>query len=96
VATLGALVQTLSGASSVRLDEPMLAPCARFDILPRSNDRDWLLAAALEQYELLRGYSSFFTGPSSLPLIDGISKLGYGAPHLTRRRDVILQRMGKA
>jgi len=96
VATLGTLVQTLSKASSVRLDEPMLAPCERFDVLPRSSDRDWLLAAALEQYELLRGYSSFFTGPSSLPLLEGIDKLGYGAPHLTRRRTVVLQRMGKA
>ena len=78
VASLGALVNTLAAARRAVLDEPFLAPCARYESLARTSDRDWLLAAALEQYELLRGYSSFFTGPSSLPLLDSIEKLGYG------------------
>lgn len=95
VASLGALVNTLAAARRAVLDEPFLAPCARYESLARTSDRDWLLAAALEQYELLRGHSSFFTGPSSLPLLENIEKLGYGAAHLSRRRDVILQRMGR-
>lgn len=77
------------------LSEPFLAPGERFDSIPPGEDfGNWLLASILEEFERLRSYSSFFTGASSLQLLQVIRTLGFGSAEMDRRLRLLQKRCG--
>ncbi len=79
------------------LSEPFLAPCERFDALPPGIDiADWVLAAVLEELELLGYLSSFFTGNAARPRLEIIHSLGFGSAEMERRLHLLQRRFGAA
>ena len=62
---------------------------------PESSDSRELLAAVLEQRELLGHYSSYFTGLSTLPSLDRHSGLGFPSIAIERRRYLIRLKHGQ-
>lgn len=70
--------------SSGRLDEPFLPPHPRFDAIPPSGDTmQWLLAAAGEQYEQSRAFSSVYT--PTWPGVRAVCNSGYAPTEMFRR-----------
>jgi len=86
---------------------PFLAVSARFDdVAPmvRDDAREaqqeifrWVTAAALEQRERLRAFSSFYTArdPATLACLETIARLGYGSPEMARRLELVKRRLGR-
>jgi FkbM family methyltransferase len=75
--------------------EPFLAPSVRYEQLVTDAPADeWVRCAIVEQYERLRAFSSFYTGTSSLPLLDSIAELPYRSAEMERRRQLIRMRAG--
>lgn len=90
-----ALRQIVGGgrrAGTVDLTEPFLVASPRFDLLEPSRLDAWFLASAIEQFERVRHYSSFYTGDSALALIDQLIELGYGSAEMDARRSVAAAR----
>lgn len=88
--TLDALETAFAVASSkqVRVEEPFLAACPRYDDLdPGGRLGDWCVSAILEQLEQLRGPSSFFT-PNPAEAVSRLEVLvrhGHPSPEMSRR-----------
>ena len=77
------------------LDEPFLAPGARFDSIPPGEAFvNWLLASVLEQLERLGAYSSFYTGNATRQRLELIKNLGFASPEMERRLDLVKTRFG--
>ena len=97
---LNQIVDRCAHASDQDFDRPFLAVSPRFDHLaPREAEgepRRWALAAALEQRERLRAFSSFFTAgdPATLAALETIATLGYGSPEMARRLELVRLRRG--
>ncbi|HVR61180.1 MAG TPA: FkbM family methyltransferase [Polyangia bacterium] len=89
--TLHRLALACDESGDVALDPaiPFLPPCPRFDHVPLADGdlRRWLLAAALEQRERLRAFSSYYTAsdPATLAALETIAALGYGGGEMARR-----------
>jgi FkbM family methyltransferase len=76
-------------------DEPFLAPSVRYEHLSTGAPADeWVHCAVVEQWERLRHFSSFYTGPSSLSLLEAIARLQYRSAEMERRRQLIRIRAG--
>jgi FkbM family methyltransferase len=76
-------------------DEPFLAPSVRYEQLATGAPADeWIHCAVVEQWERLRHFSSFYTGSSSLPLLEAIAKLPYRSAEMERRRQLIRMHAG--
>ena len=76
----------------IRLDEPFLPVCPRYDLLdPNGAVGRWLLSSILEQYETLRAYSSFFVRPA-IGNLEAMAKLGFQSPEMKSRLMVAQQR----
>lgn len=91
-----AAVQTLDDLARLALSggvdasEPFLAVSPRFDAIPpRGSLAKWSLAAALEQREALRAFSSYFSGTSGLAWLRFAKQLGYLDPRMERRLALI-------
>ena len=79
----------------VDLGEPFLAPGKRFDsISPDDAIGNWVLAAVLEESELLGSFSSFYTGASALERLKIIRTLGFGSAEMERRLQLLQKRFG--
>lgn len=67
--------------------EPWLSPSTEFDaITPHGVLHDWALAAVLEAFERLRGFSSFFVDTETTQIVTGeLARLGYLIPAMQRR-----------
>jgi protein O-GlcNAc transferase len=79
----------------VDLSEPFLAPSQRFDtVVPGESIGDWIMAAALEEFERLAAFSSFYTRDTTLPRLGTIQSLGFASPEMQRRAALIRQRFG--
>ena len=76
----------------VDLTEPFLVANPRFELIEPSRLDAWFLASAIEQFERVRHYSSFYTGDSALALIDQLIELGYGSVEMDARRSVVAAR----
>lgn len=84
----------------VRVDfrEPFLAPIARFEgIAPADSKDNWILAAALEAFELACAYSSFYSGESARGRLEALRDLGasnpdFASPEMARRLDLLRRR----
>lgn len=92
IAALAPLVAALERGEAPDLSEPFVPASARFDALEPAALDPWFLAAALEQFERVRGFSSFYTGDSALAMIDRIEALGYGSAEMRTRRAVVAAR----
>jgi len=75
--------------------EPFLAPSVRYERLATGAPADeWVHCAIVEQWEGLRHFSSFYTGTSSLALLESIAALPYRSAEMERRRQLIRMRAG--
>lgn len=95
VNALGLLCNTIFEKQQVEPREPFLAPGARFDsVPPRAAIGDWVLAAALEEFERLVSFSSFYTGSSAQQRLEIIRDIGLGSAEMHRRLQLLQQRFG--
>ena len=77
--------------------EPFLAPLARFDALPMGPAiGNWVLAGALEAWEKLSTFSSFYAGESSRQRLEIIAALKFGSAEMARRLRLLETRFGAA
>jgi protein O-GlcNAc transferase len=91
-------------AAAEPLDRPFLTVSPRFDDIPPAGASDdgagdvstrrWLLAAALEQRERLRAFSSFYTrgDPDTTACLETMATLGYQSREMARRLDLVKRR----
>jgi FkbM family methyltransferase len=84
------------GGGPIELAEPFLAASPRFESLEPSRIDAWFIASAIEQFERVRHYSSFYTGDSALALIDRLIDLGYASAEMGARRAVVSARAARA
>jgi hypothetical protein len=89
---LARIVSSAQRGGGLDLGEPFLPALARFDALDSARTEAWFLAAAIEQFERARHYSSYYTGDSALALIDWLGRLGYASPEMDARRRVVAAR----
>jgi FkbM family methyltransferase len=75
--------------------EPFLAPSLRYEQRATGAPADeWVHCAVVEQWERLRHFSSFYTGTSSLPLLEAIARVSYRSAEMERRRQLVRMRAG--
>ena len=97
VATLARLMTTHKVAPNFWLDAPFLPVCPRFDGLnPAGADHmmGWLTGQLVEQMEIQRAFSSFFTGQTGLQNLDRLASAGFMSEAMKRRQSVIRERFG--
>lgn len=93
VRALSQLVDALRNTRRVDPSEPFLVPGERFDsIAPGAAPFKWVLAAALEEFERLVAFSSFYTGLDARSRLETIQSLGFGSPEMQRRLRLLQQR----
>ena len=93
VAALGQLYQKLANNEPLDPREPFLAPGKRFDTIePRTDVKNWFLAAVIEEFEKLSSYSSFFTGEADRERLELMVSLGYESAEMRRRLELIRAR----
>lgn len=97
VKALGLLCNTIFQSRQVNPGEPFLAPGARFDIVPPGQSiADWVAAAALEELERNKSFSSFYTPQFSLERLRIIRDLDFGSAEMKRRLDLLQRRFNLA
>lgn len=96
VEALRQLLGKLVRDKCVDMGEPFVSPGKRFDsVAPRNNIQDWIFASALEEFERLHAFSSFYTGDSARRRLELIVSLGYESAEMRRRLDLIKARFPK-
>jgi FkbM family methyltransferase len=94
VASLDQLVRAAGTRGSFDPSEPFLAPCERFEgVSPSAGIQDWLLAAALEEFELASTYSSYYSASTSAIRLSKIASLGLGSEEMSRRLELVRGRL---
>ncbi len=97
VGALGKLGEAIVIQNTVGLDEPFLAPSARFDAIPPGAQiGNWVLASVLEELERLIQYSSFYAGVSGRQRLEVINQLGFASEEMRRRLALVNERFGAA
>ncbi len=87
------LFEEISQTTSLNTDEPFLPVCTRYDRLNPSNRIvEWLTSSLLEQFELRRAFSSYYTGKESLPLLERLLSLGFAGEEVKRRYQLVIRR----
>jgi len=90
---LDSLINALPWMEDGEIQQPFLAPCARFDTVPPGESlQQWLMVAAIEAHESLRHYSSFFTGALLRERLSYALGLGIPSAPLQRRLNLIERR----
>jgi FkbM family methyltransferase len=80
------LSENIAQGLQVDAEEPFLAAGERFDAIPPGEDiANWVLAAALEEFERLGFFSSYYSGDAALPRLETIRSLGFGSAEMDRR-----------
>lgn len=93
VDALKCLIEDLDRGSCLNLQEPFLAPGERNESTSTLGEPNrWLLAAALENYERLRCFSSYFADNTSYRNYERISSLGYASEEINRRMTLFRRR----
>lgn len=78
-------LEKLAGAKDVEIDQPFFPPCERYDALsPAGKESEWFVAAANEQFELTRSYSSCFQG-GALDRLKWLCDSGFSSALINRR-----------
>lgn len=75
--------------------EPFLPPSKEYEkVSPGLIPQNWAIAAALDAYENLRSYSSYFVEPNqTLQIAQEIRRLGYSTPDMQRRANLVSRRV---
>jgi len=95
IKVLTQLCESIMQKKRVDLDEPFLAPGARFDSLdPGGAVGDWMLAAANEELERLRAFSSVYGGIAARNRLERICSSDFAGPEMRRRLSLLRQRFG--
>lgn len=95
VEALGQLCADIMQDRQLDPREPFLAPSERFDRLPVVGPiGNWVLAAALEEWERRGTFSSFYAGPAAGQRLENIALLGYASEEMLRRRQLVRARFG--
>jgi FkbM family methyltransferase len=82
---------------SVDLSEPFLPPGERFDWVPPGKTfGNWMLSAAVEEFERTSSFSSTFSIDQSRQLLELIRDLGFFGPEMQRRLDLVKRRFKTA
>jgi FkbM family methyltransferase len=93
VDALTRLIDSFYQTGRVDTREPFLVPGERFDnVDPGAALGNWVVASALEEFERLATYSSFYSGPSARERLEDIQTLGFGSAEMDRRLKLLLQR----
>jgi FkbM family methyltransferase len=93
VRALDALVGNLQHGG-MESGEPFWPACPRFDtIAANGRARAWFVTSAIEQFERIRGFSSFFGAPS--PVIEWLCQQPLASIEMQRRRVLIHARAGR-
>ncbi len=97
VEALGLLCNDIMHRRQLDPREPFLAPSERFDRVPVVGPiGNWVLAAALEQWERRSSFSSFYAGEGVEHRLENIANLGYASEEMLRRRQLVRARFGKS
>lgn len=95
VAALENLCNAILQGDPIDAAEPFLPAASRFDAVdPRGAFGNWLLCGAMEEYERLSSFSSFYADASSLHRLDLIASLGFPDAEMERRRGLLQTRFG--
>ena len=96
VSMLRRILETLNAQPSVRLDEPFLPACPRFDHVDPGADHmmKWFAAQVIEQLETQKAFSSFYSGDSGLNNLEFLSRTGFMSEAMERRLNLIKMRFG--
>ncbi len=95
VAAFAALAERLGLDSPDPREEPFLAPSLRYArISPSERAPEWLRCGVVEALERLRAYSSFFTGNSTLALVEPILEMPFCSPEMERRCQLVRMSSG--
>jgi FkbM family methyltransferase len=96
VEAISKALMVIQRTQAVTLDEPFLPACPRFDDMdPAGRVAEWLVTSLLEQLEVLRAFSSYYTGPHSLANLEQLKALGFQHAEMERRRQLVRMRMGE-
>lgn len=91
VLMLERLLEALKAQPSLRLDEPFLAACPRFDHVDPGADNmlKWFTAQVIEQLETQKTFSSFYAGESGRENLEMLSGTGFMSEAMERRISLI-------
>jgi hypothetical protein len=82
-------------SGAFNLDEPFWPPSARFDtVAPGDQPAIWALAAAIEQHERRRAFSSYFAR-DSLGMVEWVQQTPFHGAELERRCQLIRMATGR-
>ncbi|MGA9032484.1 MAG: FkbM family methyltransferase [Sulfuricaulis sp.] len=82
---------------SADLSEPFLLPGERFDSVPPGEAfGNWILSAAVEEFERISAYSSFYSPGLSRLHLESIRDLGFFGPEMRRRLELLELRSGRS
>jgi FkbM family methyltransferase len=94
IQTVDTILKLIESGKTVMLSEPFVPVSERFDrIIPKEMNK-WLIASILEYRQKAKGFSSFYTGKSTLDQLEIMKGLGYQTPEMERRRQLIRMRYG--
>jgi FkbM family methyltransferase len=82
-------IDQLLHAGNIALDEPFLAPLARYDDLPAGNVGAWFSSSIIEARSRLNELSSCFATRESVEWLDYLRGTGFLTPELERRRQLM-------
>jgi len=97
-AAVNLLYRALKTAQSSKLkhDDIIVPPDPLLDAdIPKDAGTEWGLAAAISSYERARAFSSYFTQPDTLPLLEWVGTTPYHTPEMERRLQLIQLRTGQ-
>lgn len=96
IAALQKLLQHMQTQGAVDMSEPFVPACSRFEsIALATTPFKWMLANALEAFELVSAFSSFYTGESARGRLETLHELSVQCPEFAsppmQRRLALLQ-----
>ena len=92
---LNQFVEVLNREQKFEPVEPFLAASEHAATLdPAGQLANWCFGQALTERERLQAFSSYFTGASSLPVLNMIENFNYDDAEMGRRRELINRRYG--
>lgn len=93
VRALGQALGMIFERNEMDLAEPFLAPGERFDhVSPEGQIGNWVVAAALEEFERTSLFSSYYSGPDARQRLGIIRDLNFGSEEMQRRLALVEQR----
>lgn len=93
--TINLLLSIFDSHQQLNMNEPFMPVSSKFDFIdPADQIGRWCLASILEQREKSQAFSSYFTGNATIKNLEHLRSLGFQAPEMERRRQLIKMRFG--